>query len=119
MGDGDEIFSTRIRRARELARENGLTQEVLAERVRAYHAIGSQHLREVLKGKRRPRGWHQLLRAVSLVLAEEDCRPISLAEKQRRYLDAIIGTNGVPPAYRRKRRPRPIGAAALKVRPAS
>ena len=90
----------RVRRVRELARESGVTQDELAERVRAYHAIGAQQFREVLKGKRRPRGWHRLLRTIALVLAEEDSRPISVAEKQRRYLEVILGTADAARPYR-------------------
>ena len=88
----DGAFARRIRRVRDLARDGGLTQDQLWERVRPHHAIGPQQFREVLKGKRRPRGWHRLLRVIALALAEEDARPISVAEKQRRYLEAIFGT---------------------------
>jgi hypothetical protein len=93
-------FEDRIRRARDLAKVGGLTHDELWRRVRSHHPIGAQQFRQVLKGKRRPRGWHRLLRVIALALAEEDCRPISVAEKQRRYLEAILGTADAGRLYR-------------------
>jgi hypothetical protein len=79
-----------VARVRELCRELGLTQYELWHRVAPLHAIGVEQFRLVLKGRRRPRQWHRLLRAIALAFAEEDCRPLPAATKQRRYLERIF-----------------------------
>ena len=89
-------FADCIRRARELSRACGLTQDDLVERVRALHAIGPAQFAEVLKGKRQPRGWHRLMRAIAEVLAAEDARPLSRDRKAAAYLRRIYGLPAAP-----------------------
>lgn len=96
----DPTFGACLHRVRAIARELGLTQEHLWRRVAPVHAIGVEQFKLVMKGRRRPRRWHHFLRAVALALAEEDCRPLPLAAKQRRYLQRIFGDEGGTAAYR-------------------
>lgn len=89
-------FDACLRRVRDLARASGLTQDELGAGVRRLHAIGAEQFREVLKGKRQPRGWHRLMRAVATVLAEEDARPLPPEAKAEAYLRRIYGLPSVP-----------------------
>ena len=98
--DLDELeppdFAACMRRARELSRASGLTHDELAERVRSRFATGAAQFVEVLKGKRQPRGWHRLMRAIAEVLADEDGRPLPLETKATAYLRRIYGVAGAP-----------------------
>lgn len=89
-------FDVCIRRARELVRANGLTHEELGQGVRRRHAIGVEQFREVLKGKRQPRGWHRLMLAIAQALADEDARPLPADAKADGYLRLIYGLPTAP-----------------------